>query len=117
MKYLLLLLYVISGAFGMVLVKLGGAESQFSFSKGKLSIETGYFFLIGLILYVISFIVWMIILQKFELTFISPLAYGLLFIALALVSWIFLGETLDLYKIIGIILIISGALTMTVFKK
>ena len=66
------------------------------------------FIIIGLSLMVIGFLLWLTIISRVDLTLAFPISSGIFYILLFLSSWIFLGETITLSKIIGAIAIIAG---------
>ena len=110
MLYAIFIIYVVSGSLGMVLIKYGGKTSKFVIQTSSLSIQVSPSFVLGCLIYVFSFFLWIYILQKFQITFISPIAYGLVFIAILVFSYLFLHETVNLRQIIGTIVIIGGVL-------
>lgn len=70
------------------------------------------FILIGLLLYGIGSFVWICTLSRTDLSFAYPmLSIGYVFILL--ISWKFFGETIDIYRILGIILITAGMVFLT----
>jgi drug/metabolite transporter (DMT)-like permease len=92
----------------MVLIKLGGKDSLLNANRAFLNIQINYIFLLGIFLYILSFVLWIYILQKFQVSFISPIAYGLTFVAIAVFSNMFLKEVLSVPQFIGAGLIIGG---------
>lgn len=65
------------------------------------------YILAGLACYVISVLVWMVVLSKVEVSLAYPfLSIG--YIVTAFVGYFFMGETLGLYKIMGILTICAG---------
>ncbi len=65
------------------------------------------YILAGLACYVVSVLVWMIVLSKVEVSLAYPfLSIG--YIVTAFVGYFFMGETLGLYKVLGIITICAG---------
>lgn len=108
LNYLLVLLYVLAGSLGMVLIKKGGTGSGIKFGNMKIDVSISAVFLIGIILYLCSFLLWIYILQVFSLTYISPVSYGLVFISTAIFSHIILSDTISKEQIIGAVLIIAG---------
>jgi multidrug transporter EmrE-like cation transporter len=65
------------------------------------------YILAGLACYVISVLVWMIVLSKVEVSLAYPfLSIG--YIITAFVGYFFMGETLGLYKVLGIVTICAG---------
>lgn len=65
------------------------------------------YILAGLACYVISVLVWMVVLSKVEVSLAYPfLSIG--YIVTAFVGYFFMGETLGFYKIMGIFTICAG---------
>jgi multidrug transporter EmrE-like cation transporter len=63
--------------------------------------------IIGLIMYAISAVFWLIALSKLDLSIAYPtLSIG--YILVMILSVMFLNETITIYKILGTVLIISG---------
>ena len=62
----------------------------------------------GMILFVISFVFYLVVLSKFDLNFAYPVmvSVGIIFVAIA--SWFLFGEKLSLPQILGMVLIIFG---------
>ncbi|WP_028128660.1 4-amino-4-deoxy-L-arabinose transferase [Selenomonas sp. AE3005] len=86
---------------------------------GNISLDTGAvlamilraatnpYIIAGLTCYVISVLVWMVVLSKVEVSLAYPfLSIG--YIVTAFVGYFFMGETLGLYKILGIVTICAG---------
>lgn len=106
--YILLIIYVLFSSLGMVLIKKGGSNSLVDFTSKKLEISITWVVLLGLLMYLISFIIWIVVLQLFPLTYISPIAYGLVFISIAVFSYYILGIKLTKAQLIGAAFIIVG---------
>ena len=115
-KYILFVIYVVSSALGMVLIKLGGYNAEFKMTINNIFVQINYQFIAGLLLYMISFPIWIIILQKFQLTYISPIAYGVVFILVTVLSAYVLHETITIRNGVGFILIILGVLISSIRK-
>lgn len=112
--FLLLLVYSVFSALGMVLIKKGGKRSGVSNLDKRLTINLDYKLFIGILLYIISFILWILILQIFPIVYISPIGYGLNFIFTAIFAFIFLGEKVNSKEIIGVVTIIIGVILVSV---
>lgn len=99
-----------------MLIKVG--FNQFSFETYHLDeyrrfLKYAYHhpeFIFGFFLYILSFISWLIILPKKQLTFIFPIVTGLAYASIIITSFLFLREEINLFKLIGIILIGIGIL-------
>lgn len=116
-SYLLLIVYIFASSLGMVLIKKGGNISRVSIGKSDFSVQISWLFLIGIIFYVLSFILWVVILQLFPLTYISPVAYGLVFIAIAIFSYVILDTKITKMQLISAFLIILGIIIGTIGSK
>lgn len=72
---------------------------------------TNIYIVVGLISYVISFMVWLIVLSKVEVSYAYPfLSIG--YIVAAVVGYFFFGESMGLFKICGIAAICFGVILM-----
>lgn len=69
--------------------------------------------IIGLFLYLLSFLLYMIVLPKFNLTDIMPIISAITSIAIYVLSIMFLKEEITIQKILGIVIIIIGVFIMT----
>ena len=63
--------------------------------------------LLGLALYVLSSVVWLIVLSRVNLSFAYPFA-GLGYVIVMLISWRFLDEPVNAVRVIGALLICAG---------
>lgn len=96
------------GAFGGLLLKK-------SASKLKLSIEgifQNHFLIFGISVYLLSSIFFIISLQGGELNVLYPITSAS-YIWVVILSKKYLGEELNLYKLVGIALVILGIITIT----
>ena len=62
----------------------------------------------GAALYVVSFLIWMVILTRHDLTLAYPTAIGLTLAFSTLAATVLLGETLPLVRLGGMVLIFLG---------
>jgi len=80
----------------------------YDFSTAVIKLLQNKFIIAGIFIAIISAFFWLIIISKFDLTIAFPISGGIFFILLFLISWIFLGESITLIKIIGIATILLG---------
>ena len=106
--WVLLIIYVLASAIGMVFIKKGGAGTSFILGKDKVQIQVSWIILCGIVFYLASFLLWMFILQLFNLTYISPVAYGITYIFIMIFSYLFLNETIRREQLIGVVFIVLG---------
>jgi len=117
MNIVYIVLYVITAVSGSTLLKFGSSEqvkTLFKIPFINMNISTTTF--IGFLFYGISFILYTILLSKFDLSFISPLTVGLVYVLLMITAFVFFHEQFTVTKIIGISLILIGILIIVIKK-
>lgn len=108
LAWILLMIYVLASSLGMVLIKKGGSDTYIHFGKSGLNFQISCTIIIGIVFYVLSFLLWIYILQLFNLTYISPIAYGITYVFIMIFSYILLKESVNKEQIIGVVLIVMG---------
>jgi len=113
MNIVFIVLYVIFAVTGSTLLKYGGLEHIKSlFTVPFVNINISWVTLIGFICYGLSFLFYTVLLNKFDLSFISPLTVALVYILLIISAFIIFKEPITTIKIIGCSLILIGILLM-----
>ena len=108
-----ILICIILNVAGQTSIKYGtnmAGELSLGFSKLGSFFITVFkqpFILIGFILYGISAFFWIGALSRTELSFAYPLL-SIGYVLILLVSWRFFGETINIYRILGVVLIAAG---------
>ena len=110
---ILVITYICLTVLGMLLVRMGG-QQQLSISDGDISFQLNFKTLLGLLSYVVSFMLFMIILPRFNLSYITPITTGAVFVLIILVSLVVLRERIELFQWIGIGAILSGIIFMNI---
>lgn len=109
--FALLLLSVFLGALGQFLFRLGmksyGQISAAGVLKELFSILFTPSILIGFILFGLSSILWLSVISKHQLSYAYPMV-SLGYIITLVLSKVFLNEQINQFRIIGILLIMSG---------
>lgn len=108
MRYLLLGTSMILAVIGQFFIKKGVAASSLSLSASSIIgtlISPPVFF--GFLIYGVSAIIWLFVLQRFQLSVAYP-ALSLTYVAIVLLSARYYGEPMTLLKAAGVILIIGG---------
>jgi multidrug transporter EmrE-like cation transporter len=86
---------------------IGAVGLKNIFSKELFSIVFQKYVFVGITLYVLASLVWLVILSQAELSFVYPLiATG--YIITALLSWFLFKENLTIFRLFGILLIFGG---------
>lgn len=71
--------------------------------------------MVGLFLFGLSFLLWIVVLSKFQLNIIYPVVVSLNFCLITVFSWFLFKEYLSPIQILGIMIIIAG--TFLVLSK
>ncbi len=109
---MLVSLSVIMGVIAQLSMKrgmntIGVVSLKDIFSDKVFSIVFQKYVLVGIVLYVLASLVWLVILSQAELSFVYPLI-SIGYIATAILSWLLFKENLTLVRFFGILLICGG---------
>ena len=117
MNIFLIIAYVVSAVSGSTLIKLGGLSvgSVYSFTIPWINLRLSVMSLFGILFYGISFFLYIILLNRFDLSFISPI--GLVYLLLMLTAVVFFNESFTIIKTIGCVLILVGVLIIAATNK
>lgn len=117
MSILLILFYVLSTSSGLVLLKLGTVSGlQISFINNSLKFNLNPTAVAGILLYGISFLLYIYLISKFDLGFIIPLTIGIVYVLIFIASFVIFHEVFTVTKIIAITLIIGGLILLNLNK-
>ena len=100
--------YALLSAGGLVLFKLG---------KTGFSLTLSWKMLLGIFCYLCSFLLWLVIVSRTQLTFAMPLSVGVVNTLVFLGSARFLGEEITPTKIAGLVVIVLGLFLISIPKK
>lgn len=96
---------------GQMLMKQGmtkiGSFSSMPFSSFLVKTFLSPLIVAGISFYVVSTVLWLMLLSRVNLSIAYP-GVSLGYILILFVSWFFLKETISVYQIVGIFLIIAG---------
>ena len=115
MIYLLFFLYIILSSSGLVLFKLGTANTNILFSI--LGINISLKMIIGGMFYIFSFVLWLYIVSKMNLTIAMPISVALVNTLVVVESCLILKEKISLVQGIGILIIITGVILVVGGQK
>ena len=110
---IMFILYVILASSGLILFKMGSSNTNITLKLFSLTINFSIKMLAGLLCYGCSFILWMFIVGKTDLTIAMPLSVALVNTLVVLGSCLFLNEKLTFMQAMGIFIIILGVCIMT----
>lgn len=105
--------YVLLASSGLILFKLGSANSNLTLNIFGLTINYSIKMILGLLCYGCSFILWMLIVSKMNLTIAMPLSVAIVNTLVLVGSCLVLKEKITLLQGIGIFTVILGVCIMT----
>ncbi|BCA85452.1 hypothetical protein EsVE80_09750 [Enterococcus saigonensis] len=111
---MMFVLYVVLSSMGIILFKLGSDQVSFEVTKHAIGLNLSFLSILGLICYVVSFLLWMIIISKNEVSYIVPVGLAATNVAILIASSLILGESISTIQIIGISVIILGVFLINV---
>lgn len=112
MQIFLLSAYVLLTSSALIVIKLGVQAGRKSFSL--LGFNFNYWFILGIIIYGISFLLYIYLISKFDLGFIIPLLAAFVYIFVFAGAFFILHEEFTLLKIAAITLILIGIILLSV---
>jgi multidrug transporter EmrE-like cation transporter len=113
MIYILLLIGVVLNAFASLFIKAGMNKlGAFSFDVPSLfhmgfKVALSPFFLLGLSCYVISLMIWVLVLSRLPVSVAYPMV-SIGYVINAFLAYLWLGEDLSLMRVVGIMIICIG---------
>ncbi len=117
MSILMMLIYVICSALGLILLKMGlSNKAIISYVSSCIEMRIPMLLLIGALLYIFSFLLNMLVISRFNLNFIYPISSGLIYILISILSVLLLKESINNIQIIGMGAILVGIIIMNIGK-
>lgn len=115
MKIISIIIYLILTVGGLVLVKSGAETTSLAIQNGTFNFSMQLKVMLGFISYVGSFLIYTFyIIKKFDLSYIYPIITGITQVLVVIAGILIFKEKLNIYGIIGIILIILGVIALNV---
>ena len=102
---------------GLTLLKMGlNHNAAFSFTSSCIEVKLPMLLLAGALIYICSFLLNMLVISKFNLSYAYPVSAGLIYIAIVALSVLLLKENVSSTQIIGMIAILIGIVIMNIRK-
>jgi small multidrug resistance pump len=113
MNYILCLIYLSFSVAGLTLMKLGSVKTALpAWQIPILNLRLNFISASGYLCYIISFLLYTVVITKFDLGFIIPMLSGLVNVAIFIIAVILFKESFTVYSIIGLFLISIGVFLM-----
>ncbi len=112
-----LLIYVCCSATGLTLIKIGlNRGSTLLLDKAGFSLSFSWILVLGLCLYVTSFLLSMLVMKTMNLNLYYPISAGLIYILVCILSFVVLKEPLGFMQLVGMAIILAGIIVMNLGK-
>ena len=112
-----LLIYVCLSATGLTLIKIGlDKNSSLILDKSSFSLSFSWILVLGMCLYILSFLTSMIVMKSMNLSIYYPLSAGLIYIVVCVLSIVVLKEHLTWNQLVGMAIILAGIIFMNIGK-
>ena len=113
---ILTFIYIAATTSSLILFKLGNNQVRtiLSFQSGEIQAKIGGLSVLGLMLYIVSFILYMVIITRYNLTYIVPIISGIVYVVIFIASIVFLKEKISFLTVTGVIVILIGIIIMNI---
>lgn len=110
---ILIAVYLCLTIAGIVLFKLG-TQKEFvvSISAGVFNLKMSLLSILGLVCYLCSFLMYMFLISKFDVSYIVPVTTGIVQVATFILAILIFKEAVTTPKVIATILILVGVVIM-----
>ena len=116
-KMIGLLIYVCMSAAGLTMIKIGTSrESTLLLDTAGFDLKLSWILVIGLCVYVLSFLMSIVVMKRMNLTIFYPMSAGLIYILVSLAGFLVLKETFTIQQLIGMGIILTGIVVMNLGK-
>lgn len=118
LKMIGLILYVLLSASGLTLIKIGTRRcTSFLINSKGFSLQLNWILLIGMLVYIISFLTSMLVMKNMNLSIFYPLSAGLIYVIICVLSYFFLKEEITMNQWVGMGIIFVGIIIMNLGRK
>lgn len=112
---ILIALYLIFSVSGVVLFKLGTDKGfVVSVSTGVFNLKISLVSILGLICYMCSFLMYMFLIAKFDMSYIVPVTTAIVQVATFILAIVIFKESITVTKVIAIVFIVLGIAIMNI---
>lgn len=108
------IIYIFLTILGLVLMKLGGGDINFSIENSIIRINLGTKIILAFLVCGVSYILWSRIVYKNDLGYIVPMTSAITNIITMIIGILMFNENFNIYKIIGIVLATVGIILINV---
>lgn len=115
MKFLMVAVYLILTVSGLILYKYGANKGfAINLTNNMFNLKISLISILGLVCYLLSFIIYMLILPSFDISYLMPLTSAISYISIFIMSAMVLGEKITTNGIIGTFVILVGIIILNI---
>ncbi|WP_018758689.1 EamA family transporter [Paenibacillus terrigena] len=115
--WFLIFVYLVFAVSGLIFMKLGAEGTSIQFGSKILDIQLNVYMILGLITYMLGFLMWAILLKKYDLSYIVPITTSLSYIAVIIGGVFIFKEKISPLNGIAIGIILIGVILLNIPKK
>lgn len=113
LKYILILVYTALGVSGMTILKFGSQHhTSLNITRFFVEIEFSWISLCGVFLYGLSFLFYIYLISKYELSYLFPMLTATTYIGILASSVFVFQESFSFTKILGSVLVFAGVILL-----
>jgi multidrug transporter EmrE-like cation transporter len=106
-------IYTVASVAGLIIIKAGLAPAQAAWQAASFLVAPTFIVGIGGVLYIASFLIWLVILGRNDLSVAYPIAIGLTLVFSTLAARIVIGEVISPARCLGVLVIFFGIWLVT----
>lgn len=115
MFVVILAVYALLSVGGLTLFKLGAQQALSISITGKaLSMNISWLSLVGLAMYVCSFLIYMGLVSKIQLSYLMPISSAVVYVLTLVAALLVFHEPMTTFKLIGVLLVLGGVVLMNI---
>ena len=115
MFVVILLIYALMSVGGLTLFKLGAQRAlNIGITSTAFSLQISWLSLLGLAMYVCSFLIYMGLVSKIQLSYLTPISTGVVYTLTLAAAILVFHETLTPFKMVGAAFVLVGIVLMNV---
>ena len=112
---MILAIYAVLSVGGLTLFKLGAQRAlSVGVAGGILSVNISWLSLAGLAMYVCSFLIYMGLVSKIQLSYLTPISTGVIYTLTLAASMLIFHEPMSAMKLAGVLLVLCGIILMNI---
>lgn len=111
-----ILIYLVFTVTGLIFMKLGAGNTNIHYDKLTLDLSLNINLIIGLIFYILSFVMWIILLKKYELSYLVPITTSLSYIAVLISGVLIFKEKITPLNGVAVAIILFGVVLLNLSK-